>query len=123
MKKIVSILCIIVMLASVLSLSACGSNSGSNSGTDVSGSYKLIEMVVGGESMNEYLELVGDVILEVNGNKATLTMGEDVTELTVDTNAMTFTASGSASHFTVDGNTLTMEEKSAGTKMVFEKQK
>ncbi len=122
MKKLVSILCIIVTLASVLSLSACGKNN-SNPGTDVSGSYKLIEMVVGGESMNEYLELIGDVILEVNGDKATLTMGEDVTELTVDTKAMTFTASGSASHFTVDGNTLTMEEKSAGTKMVFEKQK
>ena len=122
MKKTISIVCIFVMIMAVISLAACGSNNGSG-GNDISGTYKLTEMTVSGEDMTQYLSLIGEVTLVVNGDKATLKMDDEVTEMTVDTKAKTMTSGGNASPFKIEDNKLIMEDTNAKTKMVFEKQK
>ena len=119
MKKTVSLICVVLVLALALSLAACGGSSG---GKDYSGTYKLVKITAAGKDMTSYLNLVGDVTLTIEGDKATMKMGEDITEMTVDSKAMTISSDGAASPFTFEDNTLTLEEKGSDTKMVFEKQ-
>lgn len=121
MKKTFSVICVVLVLALTLSLAACG-GSGSGGGKDYSGTYKLIEITAGGKDMSSYLDLVGDVTLTIEGDKATMKMGEDTSEMTVDSKAMTISSDGSASPFTVEDNKLTLAENNSDTKMVFEKQ-
>lgn len=123
MKKTFSVICVVLVLALTLSLAACGgSGSGGSGGKDYSGTYKLIEITAGGKDMSSYLDLVGDVTLTIEGDKATMKMGEDTSEMTVDSKAMTISSDGSASPFTVEDNKLTLAENNSDTKMVFEKQ-
>lgn len=125
MKKTVSVICVVLVLALALSLAACGSSGSGSSGgggKDYSGTYKLVEITAGGQDMSSYLGLVGSVTLTIEGDKATLKMGEDTTQMTVDSKAMTISSDGSASPFTFEDNKLTMQEKDSDTKMVFEKQ-
>ena len=117
MKKAISLFCAAVLLVMMLSLTACG---GSGTGVDVSGEYKLVEMKANGEDLSDYLSLIGDVTLSIDGTKATLNMGGEITELTVDTSKMVMSAGSDASPFTIDGNKLTLSEDD--TSMVFEKQ-
>ena len=118
MKKSLSVICAILVLALTLSLAACGS-----SGQDYSGTYKLVEMTNNGTDMTQYLSLVGEVILTIDGNRAKLDMQGESSEFTVDSSKMTMSADGSTASFTVEDNKLTMQDESAKTKMVFEKQK
>ena len=121
MKRFTAILCAALLLISVLSLTACGGSS--SGGQDISGTYTLVEMTVDGEDLTEYLSLIGDVTLTVDGSKASLDMAGDITEMTVDTGAQTIkSADGEVSPYTIEGNKLTLEEDSSDTKMVFEKQ-
>ena len=116
MKRSVSVLCALLLLLSVACLTACG-------GKDISGTYKLVEMTSGGEDMTKYIGMIDEVTLTVDGSKAKLEMGEDVSELIVDTKTQTVKTDGSSSPYTVEGNKLTLEDESSKTKMVFEKQK
>lgn len=118
MKKALSAVCVILVLALALSLAACGSP-----GQDFSGTYKLVEMTNNGTDMTQYLSLIGDVILTIDGDRAKLDMQGDTSEFTVDSSKMTMSADGSTASFTVEDNKLTMQDESAKTKMVFEKQK
>lgn len=115
MKKTIAVLCAAVMLA-MLCMTACAQSD------DISGSYKLIEMQQDGEDMSSVIDMLGDdgVTLVVEGDKATLTMADSVTDLTVDKEAKTMTAENeSSATYTVDGKKITLEDE--GTKMVFEK--
>ena len=114
MKKAVSVICVVLVLALALSLTACGK--------DYSGTYKLVEITDSGQDMTSYLSSVGDVTLVIEGEKATLKMGEESTQMAVDTKTMTISSEGSAAPFTFEDNKLIMMEKNSDTKMVFEKQ-
>ncbi|MBQ6498901.1 MAG: hypothetical protein IJI48_03265 [Ruminococcus sp.] len=114
MKKTVSIICVVLVLALALSLTACGK--------DYSGTYKLVEISAAGQDMTSYLNKIGDVTLVIEGEKATLKMGKESTQMTVDSKAMTISSDGSAAPFTFEDNKLIMTEKNSDTKMVFEKQ-
>jgi len=117
MKKIISVICVVLMLISVLSLTACSGNS-------LDGTYNLVEMSSGGEDMTSYLSMIGDVTLTIKGDKATVVLGGETTELTVDAkNSVLKDESGEATPFTVEGDRLTMENTESNSKMVFELQK
>ena len=116
MKKLISVICIVMMLVGVMSLAAC-----SNS---LDGSYNLVEMSSGGEDMTSYLSMIGDVILTINGDKATIVLGGETTELTVDAKNSVFKdETGESTPFNVEGDRLTMENPESNSKRVFEKQK
>lgn len=116
MKKIISVVCIVMMLVGVMSLAAC------SGGLD--GTYNLVEMSSGGQDMTSYLSMIGDVVLTIKGDKATIELGGETTELTVDTKNSVFKdETGESTPFTVEGDRLTMENPESNSKMVFEKQK
>ena len=118
MKKTVSVICVVLVLAFTLSLAACGNGAE----RDFSGTYKLVEITASGQDMTSYLNKIGDVDLVIDGEKATLKMGEDTTVMIIDPRAMTVSSGGSTSPFKYENNKLIMEEKKADTRMVFEKQ-
>ena len=116
MKKIISVICVVLMLVSVLSLSAC-------SGSSLDGTYKLVEMTSGGQDMTSYLSMLGDVILTIQGDKASIELSGETTQLTVDSkNSAFIDVEGDSTPFTVEGTRLTMESSQSDSKMVFEKQ-
>ena len=114
MKRIKSIFALTLALLLILSLAACG-------GPDYSGEYKLVEMVTNGQDMTAYLGVIGEVTLIIDGDRATLSVGEEISQMTVDTKAMTFTADGATSSFKVEDDKLTVESEDGKTRMVFEK--
>ena len=116
MKKIISVVCVVLMIFSVLSLSACSGNS-------LEGTYKLVEMTSGGQDMTSYLSMLGDVILTIKGDKATIDIGGETTQLTVDSKNSAFVdEEGESTPFTFEDNKLTMSSSESDSKMVFEKQ-
>lgn len=117
MKKVVSILCVAVMIVMIMSFAACD---GSGAGANIDGTYTLTGMTVEGEDYSSYLSLLGDVTLAVSGTTATLTMYEETQELTVDTEAQTMNGNGTSIAYTVSGDTITLAE--GETLMVFTKQ-
>ena len=118
MKKTVSVICVVLVLALTLSLAACGSGGE----RDFSGTYNLVEITASGQDMTSYLSSIGDVTLVIQGDKATLKMGEETTVMIIDPKAMTISSEGSTSPFKYENNKLILEEKKSDTRMVFEKQ-
>lgn len=117
MKRVISIACAAILLASVLCLAGCG-------GENIDGSYTLVEFTVDGE--DNMSELGGATIsLDVKGDTAVMSgikelTGEDEQKLTVDTEKKTMTdATGSSAPYRTEGNRLIVEP--SGIKMVFEK--
>lgn len=113
MKKIFLVFCIVI---TILIFTACGNSQ------SISGTYKLIEMTAGGQDITSYLSSIEDVTLVIEGDKAQLIIGEDITEMTIDTDAQTMTGESAPSPYIIEGKTLTMEDESTETKMVFEKE-
>ena len=121
MKKVVSVLCTVVLLALMLCLVGCGDNADSGeSGLD--GKYRMTEMTDGPLHITAD-QLDYEVILEISGDTATLKglSGAEVTStFTVDAGAHTFKwEDGSESTFTLEGKKLTVDGSVA---MTFEKQ-
>ena len=117
MKRTISIICAVLMLISVLSLTAC-----SGSGSKLDGTYKLVEMSSGGQDMTSYLSMIGDVYLTIEGDKATIELGGETTNLKVDQKNSAFVdEAGDSTPITVEGDRITMENPESESKMVFEK--
>ena len=115
MKKLICVICVVLMLVCAASLTAC-------SGNDLDGTYKLVEMISGGEDMTSYLDIIGDVTLTITGDKAVIEISGETTELTVDTKNSSFIdEDGESTPFTLEDNRLTMQNEQSGSKMVFEK--
>lgn len=116
MKRTVSIICAVLMLISVLCLTAC------SGGSKLDGSYKLVEMSSGGQDMTSYLNMIGDVYLVIEGEKATIELGGETTQLKVDAkNSAFIDEAGDATPITIEGDRITMENPESQSKMVFEK--
>lgn len=114
MKKTIAIVCAVLVLA--FCLTACGGKG------DISGTYKLVEMTSQGQDMTSYLEIVGEVLLIISGDKAQITMGGETTTMTVDTSkGILQDSTGASTPYTIEGNRLTMENTTSQSKMVFEK--
>lgn len=120
MKKAVSVLCTVVLLALILCLAGCGDNADSGSALD--GKYRMTEMTDGPLHITAD-QLDYEVILEISGDTATLKglSGAEVTStFTVDAGAHTFKwEDGSESTFELEGKKLTVE---GSVSMTFEKQ-
>ena len=118
MKRTVSIICAVLMLISVLCLTAC------SGGSKLDGSYKLVEMSSGGQDMTSYLNMIGDVYLVIEGEKATIELGGETTQLKVDAkNSAFIDEAGDSTPITIEGDRITMENPESQSKMVFEKTK
>ncbi len=116
MKRTVSIICAVLMLISVLCLTAC------SGGSKLDGSYKLVEMSSGGQDMTSYLNMIGDVYLVIDGEKATIELGGETTQLKVDAkNSAFIDEAGDSTPITIEGDRITMENPESQSKMVFEK--
>ena len=116
MKRTVSIICAVLMLISVLCLTAC------SGGSKLDGSYKLVEMSSGGQDMTSYLNMIGDVYLVIEGEKATIELGGETTLLKVDAkNSAFIDEAGDSTPITIEGDRITMENPESQSKMVFEK--
>ena len=116
MKRTVSIICAVLMLISVLCLTAC------SGGSKLDGSYKLVEMSSGGQDMTSYLNMIGDVYLVIEGEKATIELGGETTQLKVDAkNSAFIDEAGDSTPITIEGDRITMENPESQSKMVFEK--
>jgi len=116
MKRTVSIICAVLMLISVLCLTAC------SGGSKLDGTYKLIEMSSGGQDMTSYLNMIGDVYLVIEGEKATIELGGETTQLKVDAkNSAFIDEAGDSTPITIEGDRITMENPESQSKMVFEK--
>ena len=116
MKRTVSIICAVLMLISVLCLTAC------SGGSKLDGSYKLVEMSSGGQDMTSYLNMIGDVYLVIEGEKATIELGGETRQLKVDANNSAFIdEAGDSTPITIEGDRITMENPESQSKMVFEK--
>lgn len=116
MKRTVSIICAVLMLISVLCLTAC------SGGSKLDGSYKLVEMSSGGQDMTSYLNMIGDVYLVIEGEKATIELGGETTQLKVDAkNSAFIDEEGDSTPITIEGDRITMENPESQSKMVFEK--
>ena len=104
------------MLISVLCLTAC------SGGSKLDGSYKLVEMSSGGQDMTSYLNMIGDVYLVIEGEKATIELGGETTQLKVDAkNSAFIDEAGDSTPITIEGDRITMENPESQSKMVFEK--
>lgn len=117
MKRVISIACAAILLASVFCLAGCG-------GGSIDGSYTLVEFTVDGE--DNMSELRGATItLDVKGNTAIISgmkelNGDDDQELAVNTEKKTLTdATGSSASYRTEGNRLIVEP--SGIRLVFEK--
>nr|WP_316624852.1 hypothetical protein [uncultured Ruminococcus sp.] len=116
MKRTVSIICAVLMLIIVLCLTAC------SGGSKLDGSYKLVEMSSGGQDMTSYLNMIGDVYLVIEGEKATIELGGETTQLKVDAkNSAFIDEAGDSTPITIEGDRITMENPESQSKMVFEK--
>ena len=116
MKRTVSIICAVLMLISVLCLTAC------SGGSKLDGSYKLVEMSSGGQDMTSYLNMIGDVYLVIEGEKATIELGGETTQLKVDAkNSAFIDEAGDSTPITIEGDRITVENPESQSKMVFEK--
>lgn len=116
MKRTVSIICAVLMLISVLCFTAC------SGGSKLDGSYKLVEMSSGGQDMTSYLNMIGDVYLVIEGEKATIELGGETTQLKVDAkNSAFIDEAGDSTPITIEGDRITMENPESQSKMVFEK--
>lgn len=116
MKRTVSIICAVLMLISLLCLTAC------SGGSKLDGSYKLVEMSSGGQDMTSYLNMIGDVYLVIEGEKATIELGGETTQLKVDAkNSAFIDEAGDSTPITIEGDRITMENPESQSKMVFEK--
>lgn len=116
MKRTVSIICAVLMFISVLCLTAC------SGGSKLDGSYKLVEMSSGGQDMTSYLNMIGDVYLVIEGEKATIELGGETTQLKVDAkNSAFIDEAGDSTPITIEGDRITMENPESQSKMVFEK--
>ena len=117
MKKLICVICVVLMLFCAVTLTACSGNNGLN------GTYKLVELTSGGQDMTSYLSTLGDVFLTIDGNKATIELNGETSKLTVNPQKMVFIdETGEETIFTVEGNRLSMENTESNSKMVFEKQ-
>ena len=114
MRKTISAICVILALAVTLSLAACGA--------DISGEYKIVRMTSAGEDITEYLALVGDISLSINGSKAIMKIADQETEFTIDSSAKTFNSGEASLSYTVEGDALTIEDTEADTVMEFVKE-
>ena len=116
MKRTVSIICAVLMLISVLCLTAC------SGGSKLDGSYKLVEMSSGGQDMTSYLNMIGDVYLVIEGEKATIELGGETTQLKVDAkNSAFIDEAGDSTPITIEGDRITMENPESQSKLGFEK--
>ncbi len=123
MKKFLGGLLLVVL---VFGMTACGSKDKKESkSTDIVGTYKMVEMTAGDESIKgEELEEYGLVYtLKVNKDKtATLSLGEDDAEKLKYDDKYFFPEDDEDDKvsYKVDGKKLTLSDDD--TKMVFEKE-
>ena len=117
MKKTVSVLLLICMLAAALCLVACGK------AENIDGSYKLVEMEAGGEDISDALDDV-EVTMTVEGTTATVVMDERTIIWQVDyDNKVMINEEGQKEAYRVEDNKLIVEGDSVDAgKMIFEKQ-
>ncbi len=117
MKKVLSVISVILVLVCLVScFAAC------NAGGVPAGTYKLTALSEGDQDYTEYLALLGDATLTVNNdNTATMSIYGETVNLTIDPEAHTIAnESGEAYNYTLEGNKIIFEQDD--TKMTFEKQ-
>jgi len=120
MKKVISVLMALVLVASILA--ACG---GGNSGP--SGKYNLVSFTEDGETIEASqltemgLDTDGFYIEFVDGSKVKLATFGEVTDGTykLDSKNIAFTVDGDPASATIDGNKITLNAD--GVIMVYEK--
>ena len=130
MKK--RVLALLMTLAMIFSLAACGGSGGSGGGESPAGTYNLTKMSSGGEeiSMEEMSEIAGmdvGMTLELTeDNKFTMDMGvlgdgEKVSGTwKMDGDSLILSAEGDELSVTYDGKTIVLDMEGEG--LTFEKQ-
>ena len=130
MKK--RVLALLMTLAMIFSLAACGDSGGSGGGESAAGTYNLTKMSSGGEeiSMEEMSEIAGmdvSMTLELTeDNKFTMDMGvlgdgEKVSGTwKMDGDSLILSAEGDELSVTYDGKTIVLDMEGEG--LTFEKQ-
>ena len=130
MKK--RVLALLMTLAMIFSLAACGGSGGSGGGESAAGTYSLTKMSSGGEeiSMEEMSEIAGmdvSMTLELTeDNKFTMDMGvlgdgEKVSGTwKMDGDSLILSAEGDELSVTYDGKTIVLDMEGEG--LTFEKQ-
>ena len=116
MKRVISIICVAVLLISLCSLTACKDKK-----EELHATYKLVEVSMGKTSIP--LENLGyeNAMLKFDGDTATMSDFNGMTStLKVNAEEQTLEDSTSTLSYTIDGKTLTMEGD--GLVMVFEEQ-
>lgn len=116
MKKIVSLLCIAVILVMMSGLAACGE-------PKLDGTYLLVEMASGGQDLSDLLDDI-DICLTVKDDHATLTFADQTTEWEIDTkNSVMRNEEGAESPYRTEDNLIILENEEDGLthRMVFEK--
>lgn len=119
MKRIISVLMALCVLLSVMSLAACGKAASES----IDGTYQLVQMESGGSDITGLLENV-DVVLTVEGNKATVVMNDETVNWQVDLQGkQMINDDGQKVPYRAEGNQLIVEDaENTQGKMVFEKQ-
>lgn len=115
MKRVLSIVCVAVLLFSVLCLAGCG----------MDGTYKITKIYAAGVEIKPASLGYGDAQLEIRGNKANLTGIEGSSgTLTIDTKEKTMSGGSTVIPYEEEENKVTLNMSSMGMeyKLVFEKQ-
>lgn len=116
MKRVVSILCVAVLLVSMMALAGCG----------IDGTYKMVSQTENGKTTDAAaLEESGtSYTLTIKGETGTMTITygdqSNTTPLTVDTKNKLIIGGGEAISYTTSGKTLILQKN--GDTMTFEKQ-
>lgn len=117
MKRIISVLCLAVMLVMMTGLAACGE-------PKLDGTYKLIELNNGEEDLTALLDAI-DVYMTIKDDHATLTFADQITEWEIDTkNGVMRNEEGAESPYRTEDNLIILENEENGLtqRMVFEKE-
>jgi hypothetical protein len=110
MKKSLSVLFVILLVASTLCLTACGPD----------GTYDLVSVTSNGEDYTSRITQAGGVTMVIVGSSATMSGGGQTTSFTIDTKTQTLTApDGSSAPYTLSGNEFILEQN--GARLVFKK--